>query len=97
MTNYKKFRNRLGNIKYVHIVKMEKKLGRPMHKWERVHHKNLNKQDNRLSNLKIEDLKTHTRNHYKNGDYHILTKSEMRRGAKTTNKILAKKKKFKKK
>lgn len=93
MVTYRKFRNRLDNIKYVHRVIMEKKLGRKLKKSERVHHINGNKHDNRLSNLRVVDIKKHARDHYKKGDYHILTKSEMRRGAITTNKILAKRRK----
>lgn len=87
---YRKFRNRLGNIKYIHRVKMEKKLGRRLKKNERVHHRDLDKSNNRLSNLTIKDNKKHTKKHYHNGDYHRLTKAEMRKGAITTNKILAK-------
>lgn len=36
-----------------HRMLMEKKLGRPLLRSEVVYHKNGNKQDNRLSNLKI--------------------------------------------
>jgi len=93
MVKYKKFRNRLGNIRYVHKVAMERKLGRKLNKYERVHHINGDKLDNRLSNLKVIDLRKHTKNHYKNGDYHILTKAEMRKGAEVTNKKFKRKNK----
>lgn len=74
---------------------MEKKLGRKLRKNERVHHINGDKHDNRICNLRVEDIVKHTRDHYNKGDYHILTKREMRRGAITTNKILAKRKRDK--
>jgi len=82
---YHKMRDPSGNLVYVHRYLVERRLGRKLRHNEVVDHRNGNKLDNRLSNLIVCDLKKHTRNHYMNGDYHVLTKVEMRKGAKVTN------------
>ena len=84
-TDYHKMRLRSGKLVYVHRYIAGKILGHPLGKNQIVHHINGNKLDNRRSNLKIESLEDHTRNHVRHGDYHHLTKAEMRRGAYTTN------------
>lgn len=78
-------RLRSDRMVYVHQYIAEKILGRKLKSSEIVHHKNGNKLDNRRSNLSIIDLQKHARNHMHNGDYHRLTKAEMRRGAYITN------------
>jgi hypothetical protein len=92
-TDYHKMRNQRDRIVYVHRWLAEKKLGRPLRKTEIVHHRNLNKHDNRLSNLQVIDLAKHARDHYKKGDYYTLTKKDQRKGAIVTNKTYWKNKK----
>ena len=45
-------RNSRGEI-YEHRLRMAEQLGRPLASYEHVHHKNGNRQDNRLSNLEL--------------------------------------------
>jgi hypothetical protein len=45
--------------RYVHRVKMERKLGRKLRKDEDVHHRNKNKLDFRLRNLEVVDKDMH--------------------------------------
>lgn len=46
-----------------HVVLMEKKIGRRLHRGECVHHKNGDKQDNRLRNLELMTLSAHAAHH----------------------------------
>lgn len=50
-------------LQHRHI--MEEHLGRKLHRWEHVHHKNHNKVDNRIENLEVLDATTHAREHIK--------------------------------
>ena len=47
-----------------HRLVMEQYLGRPLYSHEQVHHINGDKLDNRLDNLFVLDVKTHSRNHF---------------------------------
>ena len=49
----------------VHIVLMEKKIGRRLYSNEVVHHKNHIKTDNRLENLELMTRSEHARHHAK--------------------------------
>ena len=84
-TEYLKMRNKFGKLVYVHRVIASRKLGRSLRSNEIVHHINGNKLDNRMSNIRVENLKKHTRKHYKKGDYYKLTKKDQRKGAYITN------------
>lgn len=47
-----------------HRIVMERHIGRKLHAWEVVHHKNEVKTDNRIENLEICEWSEHTRNHH---------------------------------
>ena len=49
----------VGTYKYEHHLVMEKMLGRPLRKGERVHHRNQNRADNRPENLELVMLGKH--------------------------------------
>lgn len=88
MTDYKKLRKRSGDEEYIHRHLVERKVGHPLRKKVHVHHIDGNKNNNKLANLKPIDISKHLSYHYKRGDYHRLTKTEMRKGARTTNRKL---------
>lgn len=48
---------------HVHVMVMERQIGRPLHTWECVHHKNGIKTDNRPQNLELMTLSAHSRMH----------------------------------
>jgi hypothetical protein len=46
-----------------HQIKMEKKLGRRLRSNERIHHRDENKRNNSMSNLKVESAQQHAKDH----------------------------------
>jgi hypothetical protein len=48
---------------FEHRYVMSEHLGRPLEKWEVVHHKDENKQNNDISNLEIMTLEEHQKHH----------------------------------
>lgn len=62
-----------------HRYVMEQKLGRRLKKWGQVHHKDGNKRNNDLDNLKLKTLSQHTKDHYANGDLHKLTLEDIQK------------------
>jgi len=52
-----------GKVKRVHRHVMEQYLGRELHPWEVVHHKDRNKENNDISNLELTDWGHHTSRH----------------------------------
>lgn len=54
---------RRGSYHLEHRMIMERYLGRPLWPQECVHHKNHDRQDNRLENLEIVERSTHSKHH----------------------------------
>ena len=64
-----------GKRVFEHRVVMEKKLGRKLSRHECVHHKNGNREDNRLLNLEVISRSEHAKRHFLNGDLKGLGKA----------------------
>jgi hypothetical protein len=61
---YRKLKLRDGTTRDEHRVIMEQHLGRRLGRFEVVHHKNGDRQDNRLENLEVMSLSDHARLHW---------------------------------
>ena len=68
MYKYKKIKLKNGKTRDEHRIIMENYTGRTLEFNEIVHHKDGNKRNNNIENLKILDRSTHMRLHRKNGD-----------------------------
>jgi hypothetical protein len=69
---------RKGGYHLEHRLVMERYLNRPLEKNECVHHKNHNRQDNRLENLEIIDRRLHSMHHRKLDAYRFKRDSKGR-------------------
>lgn len=83
---YKRIRINKTTTKDEHRLVMETHLGRKLSPNEIVHHKNDNPKDNRLENLELTTRSKYSKDHYFNGDLHILTKEE--NGSKPKKEVL---------
>jgi hypothetical protein len=58
-----------GRTKLLHRHLMEQRLGRPLLRTEQVHHKNEDKQDNKIENLEVKSPAEHQRQHKQKHPY----------------------------